>query len=171
MTATWQVVLSRPAWSLALLTVDFLIESSDREYVDTYAVTRAARRSLVATPGSDFFQTGSQRRSRISFPLEAPTSGKTYSSNRFDVPFHQPEGFEALRPAKSLPAGIGLAGTFDCSKTSASDRRIPSRLQRPMGISPNLLRKSRLKADKNQDRPDRRGPWGWLLVKSRLYRE
>src|SRR5215472_4025584 len=124
MTATWQVVLSRPAWSLALLTVDFLIESSDREYVDTYAVTRAARRSLVATPGSDFFQTGSQRRSRISFPLEAPTSGKTYSSNRFDVPFHQPEDFEVLRPAKSLPAGIGCGGETRFRNGPASEKRV-----------------------------------------------
>ena len=73
-------------------------------------MTRAARRGLRATPGSDFFQTGSLRRSRISFPLEAPTSGKTYSSNRFDVPFGQAEDFEVLRPAKSLPAGIGFGG-------------------------------------------------------------
>jgi hypothetical protein len=73
-------------------------------------VTRAARRGLRATPGSDFFQTGSLRRSRILFPLEAPTSGKTYSSNRFEIPFHQAEDFEVLRPAKSLPAGIGFGG-------------------------------------------------------------
>jgi len=87
-------------------------------------VTRAARRGLRATPGSDFFQTGSLRRSRISFPLEAPTSGKTYSSNRFDVPFHQAEDFEILRPAKSLPAGIGFGGDVRVRNGPASSWRV-----------------------------------------------